>query len=288
MRKYLILLFFLPSVAVAQPIRGIACLHCLHPNATKSRTEILSVLRQAGLQRVAINFLVDGSFGFNVTGLSDELAGIAPETHVIFYLTNGSSQRDCRRTKVAGVFTKICPKRFRELIKDNEGIRDIYRAVVRNLVPTIVQLNAQGATVYLVPGLEDNLTVAEVVEMYQLAEQELAGVPVRWIRNPCPGCYSGNDSVLPVGFLLERHNTHSGVVGGVISNDGEQLSVSGLKKWAKKSTVNNNMFLAWCAKRQGLGVRGSKRFTKIHPDKRKYQGVSGRAARDLISVLRAP
>ena len=259
-----------PELLSAAP-RGLSCLQCLQPEAREQSVEVIKMLVDSCLKNVAINYLVDGSFSFDESFLQQEIAVLtAGERHlsILFYLSNGPSQRKYPRALLNGYALDMSAEDFRENIKSDESLQAGFRQVVKRLVPTLEFAQAQGAEILLVPMLEDNLDEDAFLTMARLAKAELpVGLNVRFGRNPCPGCSDGADNVVPQGFFRESHNIKnaSRITNGVISNDGNwtelesrfqsgngSVTLDALRDARDASAANGNLFLLWSASRQGL------------------------------------
>lgn len=252
-----------PLVPVA---RGLSCIHCLHPNAFLQAEQLVEVLFESKVQRPVMNFLVDGSFGLDHSVLEDLMFPLTldgREPIAVLYLTNGASQRQCMITPVEGFATNICPREFRDLIQFSPFIRSEYVNLVSSVLPTIDALEAEKIQVIIVPGLEDNLTNSAFDELFALTREALPARPVDYARNPCPGCYSGNETGLPSGVLLETH-TIAPADGEIVTNDGRDVSLEVLSTLRDLSADGQQIFILWDKQRQGLTD------VPVDPDLRDY------------------
>jgi len=259
-----------PELLTTAP-RGLSCLQCLQPEARQQSVEVIKMLVDSCLKNVAINYLVDGSFSFDESFLQQEIAVLtAGGRHltILFYLSNGPSQRKYPRALLNGYALDMSAEDFRENIGSDEALQNGFKRIVKRLVPTLQFAQAQGAEILLVPMLEDNLDEDAFLTMARLVQSQLpADLHVRIGRNPCPGCSDGADNIVPQGFFRESHNIANAarITDGVISNDGkwtelEKLVQSGsggltldeLREARDASAVNGNVFLLWSASRQGL------------------------------------
>lgn len=281
--------------------RGLSCLHCMHPNAQEQVGVLLDVLQQSCLKSPAISYLVDGSFGFSKDRLRSQILELTSggRTPLIqLYLTNGASQRRWDSTPVKSFATTIAPKDFRDDIINDKELRGRIRRQLLTLLPIIEEGSMAGAQFVLVPMLEDNLTRESFEAFVDLIEDTLPReLPFSIGRNPCPGCYSGNDSFVPQGVMTEVHTVRypKSLRDGIVSNDGrdyrrsaDEPGVTNLEELARlrdASDANNSIFILWSGKRQGmLYSEGSPRYPA--PDERKYLIPDKAEQKELVSFLR--
>lgn len=126
--------------------------------------------------------------------------------------------------------------------------------------------------------LEDNLDDESYRRMKQLAQSSL-GSTAQFMRNPCKGCYDGNES-FTFGDGTESHSP--GDVATLESIDGftmdgigfespgdelsGQMSLESAKALKLQAMARNiRYFGIWRKQRQGLGTQ------LIHPDNRVYE-----------------
>lgn len=246
-----------PTLSNTTP-RGLSCLHCMHPKATEQRKVISKIMQDSCLLNLTTNFLVDGTFSFDLNAVLDvvnPLLADGRQLFVTFYLTNGSTQRRWKNTKVNGFATGISPEVFRENIVGNEKVQDAYRDLVTRMLPIIRYLNSKGAKVQLIPALEDNLDDLSFQKMADLTLEVLPDDLLASIgRNPCPKCYQGNTSFVPNGYFHEVHSASPEAVvrDGIITNDGEAASLGQLVAVRDRAAISNSQFVLWSAARQGL------------------------------------
>lgn len=269
-----------------QPI-GVSFIHGLQPQATEQVETLKQALLKSCVRRLAANFLVDGSFGSDFSILSafvSDLSVSGRELHLIMYLQNGSSQRRWKNTAVVGLGGKTEPSKFRDKILHDGGVREQYRALVRRLLPVVDALQATGGTAYFVVGLEDNLQLKHALEVKKIGNEALGGRFVVWVRNPCPGCYSGNDESTDGFDMRERHaqGTAFATASGIVTNDGFDLGREALATLRDAAFAKDNVFLAWDKARQGIPRDG--RY--LEPSKRVYYIPTQGEFDDLVAFLR--
>ncbi len=274
-----------PELLNSSP-RGLACLHCLQPEAREQAVEVVKMLLDSCLQSIAINYLVDGSFSFDEAFLQQSIAVMSSggrHLTVLFYLSNGPSQRKYPEALLDGYALDMSAEEFRKSIVSDRSLQDAFRKIVRRLLPTLEYAQAEGAEILLVPMLEDNLDEEAFVTMAQLVRAELPiGLAVRIGRNPCPGCSDGADDTIPPGFFHESHSLKSAsrISNGVVSNDGKWteleerfhsddggVSIEELREAQALSGNSGNVFLLWSASRQGLYYSQGGRDRRTAPER---------------------
>ncbi len=291
---------------IAAPARGLSCLHCNQPEAGAQPDLIVDLLRRSCLKNVAINYLVDGTFSFNEALLArhiEVLTAFGRRLVVQFYLTNGATQRNWRDTAVTAFGVQMPPEDFRRQILSDFSLQGEYQRIVARLIPIISYARSRGAEVLLVPGLEDNLSNAAFALLVQLAREALPeGMNVHFGRNPCSGCYEGNEDGVPAGVFLEQHTAGANVFvsGGVVTNDGTDympeidaqslgdfaVTLRSLAAVRDQAAQARNVFILWSAERQGLVPQGSS-FIFLPPESRTYEVPDSTEQQDIILFLRA-
>ena len=293
---------FCPYHIEGQPI-GLSCLHCEHPNAYTQALQIAEILRNSCRKQVALSVLTDGTFGSNRNFLGELVRTITQygaKLHLYVYLSNGPWQRRYGRMPNKGFGTNISPEEFRNKIKYDHSLREGYKAIIKYNEPLFDYANKRGASVYVLPMLEDNLDYSSAREMENLVRQTiLPNIQYSLGRNPCPGCYRGNDDSLPVGLFLDQHiNSDSDIIktsNGLVVNDGKDfsfdweypnpnnLSFSRLMSYMDESKHNNNTFIIWNREYQGVAPSN----VLNDPDYREYQLVTIAERDALVEVLRS-
>jgi hypothetical protein len=130
--------------------------------------------------------------------------------------------------------------------------------------------------------LEDNLDASSARAMEALVRETLpTSLPYRLGRNPCRGCYDGNEASTPDDMFRDQHVSRAcsdiSSSNGLVSNDGanfrfpgEEFSApiefGGLFSLAARATAKGNDFVAWKNEFQGRSVDGA----FIAPNKREY------------------
>ena len=280
---------------VELPPRGLSTLHC-NVGAARNQCQVLGdILGRSCIDKPALNYLVDGTFGFDLPGMNHDVYRLTErgrKPHVEFYLMSGPTQRRCHSQTYGGWETKTCPEEFRNKIKYNPQTQEEYRNLYRRLTPLIDNIFSWGGSVSVAIALEDNLDDASASKMIEL----LRGVMdprVKLVRNPCPNCYQGNQAWIPPGVAEEVHKcdpNHFNIISGVVSNDGSSFGFSGdgepcpltlLKSTRNKAGELGNWFFAWSAKYQGLKTGG----TLPPPSGRDYKTPTPPEQQTLVEFL---
>lgn len=289
------------------PPQGLSCLHCTHPKARTQAEELSDILIQSCLKNIAINYLVDGSFGSFEDSEEFLFSQVKKLTRggrhlfLYFYLSNGPWQRSSSNAirSALSPLARISPKEFRKKILSDYATQIRYQLEVRKLLPLIRYAQSKGATVSLIPFLEDNLDRPSYEKLYDLTLDAVpTGLAFSIGRNACRGCFQGNDSYVPAGLFREIHTTSSSGVttrSGVVSNDGksyrfttdnqgeELLPLRSLKKVRDKALQLDNTFVLWSGKFQGRGT--SKHYKVRHPDDRHYPSPTEAEVQEIIDFL---
>ena len=283
--------------------RGLACLHCMQPEARAQAEALAMVLHRSCLKNIAINYLADGSFSFDASLLYNHINLLTQngrQLFLYFYLTNGPSQRRYRSTPIEALGTKISPDEFRKRVLGDAATQVAFQANVKRLIPFIRYANSRGAQVSLVMGLEDNLSRQAFNKLYSLANEALpSDLQVSLGRNACEGCYSGNDGYVPKGAFTEKHLATSSFWDrdGMITNDGQDysspnspgnkflnLTLDDLRGVQERAGALNNAFILWSAERQGLPENS--KSLNIAPKDRVYVVPSYKERLELIEFLK--
>lgn len=263
--------------------RGYAALYLMQPNARAAVEREIETLIAANIKNVYLGVLTDGTFGQDFEYLGNVLRRLsAGGRSVTFaaYLTNGATMRKWDTTSINAGFNRIDPISFRDLIQFDDFIRSRFRELVNEVAPTFdlnTSLNPRNRNIAIVM-LEDNLDDSSYVAMREIA-REVLGDRARFVRNPCPGCYSGN-TMSSAGDGLELHL--AGDIPQLSSGDGFTLDGTGynfpnesdptrptyeaVKQMLDTGTSRGFAYFGlWRFGRQGL-AQG-----QIHPDRRQFE-----------------
>jgi hypothetical protein len=282
---------------------GISCLQCSHVNAQRQAIQIAETLRDSCRKNIALSVLLDGTFGSN-RDLIGELVRISSEKgarlHLYIYLGNGPWQRRTSGIPNRGFGTGIKPEEFRSRILNDQELRERFRLLIKDAEPLISYANTQGAVVYVMPMLEDNLSYASAREMELITRQTIIPQLTYSLgRNPCPNCYPGNDTSIANGLFMDQHvkypNSTIIAEGGLVTNDGRSfaypweinedlLSFEDLKTLIYKTKLKNSTYLIWRKQYQGL----ISNTVLNDPDSRTYEEITFEQRNALLEILRTP
>lgn len=297
---------------IENPRTGLACLHCTQREARTQARILAEIMVSACIKNVATQYLVDGTFGYSQAFLAEQIATLTQgerNLFLIFFLANGAAQRNWDTTRIEEFGTKISPAEFRERIQNDKALRDEYRAIAARLRPVAEFAIERGATVGLIPQLEDNLSDAAFQAMLELTLDELGDLPVMMGRNKCfaPGyprrrepCVEGSELTVPEGVFPEAHSVgpFALISGGVISNDGieyespalgsvdkAQTTLADIKNFKSVAHAAGNTFILWSGLRQGL-VGNFQANPFPLPSERTYAIPSSEEREELVTFLR--
>lgn len=271
----------LPRVA-GQP-RGYTQLVLMQPQARPSAEAQIENLLKAQVSQVYLGVLTDGTFGWDQSYLENIVRRLNSDGRsltLVLYITNGATMRAWDRTPIDVAFTQTEPAEFRQLIQYDLATRDKFQRLARRVEPIVElnrSLNPANRTI-IIPMLEDNLDADSYRAIRSLTEG-VFGARVDYIRNPCIGCYNGNDSD-PQGDGLESHSPAAILdlgAGDGFSLDGISYNFVGENRPGALST-DTVKSLSEEALRRGLGYFGLWRAERQgvepsmpHPDERTYE-----------------
>jgi len=225
-------------------------LHHAHAQVRK----LVDYLVESEINQPAMNFLADGSFGFSVRFLLEiirKLGRHGRKPHIEFYLSNGPWQRDHEQNRPAlgqGFGTDLTRQEFMTKIQTDLQYQAQFQGLAARLIPAInAVLNHHGGQVYIVPMLEDNIDLTTFNTMLQLASVALAGLSVRFGRNPATG-----DKTIPPGCFEEVHALDGDKPSdGIYTNDGPYSDFGTLVHFRNAARAHDSMFIAFSGKNQG-------------------------------------
>ena len=287
------------GVELTGQARGYAMLYLMHPRARNTVERELQAMLDSKVRELFLGVLVDGTFGSDFDYLSSVVQRISLQGRVLYlalYLTNGPTQRAYDVTDIDVAFNKIEPGDFRYKIQNDSNIRSQFLSIVRKakqIFDINKRLNPQNVNIAVMM-LEDNLDSNSYQAMRLLARSVL-GNNVIYMRNPCPGCYEGNDSYA-FGDRVEIHDPS--VILSLEKDDGFSMDGKGL---LYEDEVGNGVppnvtevlmaqamesklayFALWRAARQGLYVG-----KRLHPDNRNYEVPTPEQLEVEIELLRS-
>lgn len=190
--------------------RGYAMLYALQPEARPVVEANMAALLGAQVREPFIGVLVDGTFGKDFGYLRELIQRLNTDgrnLHLALYLANGPAQRRSRPPYEAP-FVRSSPEEFRrEIRRSNSDAQIEYLKILsdaRRLFEYNILTNPDSKN-YAVVMLEDNLERDSFRAMSILAREQVGAVATI-IRNPCKGCYAGNDDE-SLGFGVEEHHS---------------------------------------------------------------------------------
>jgi len=280
--------------------RGLACLHCMQPEAEAQRKLLTDIMRRSCLRNLATNVLVDGSFGEDfspVYSIIDELT-TNRSLELTLYLLNGPSQRRYKTTPIKGIFTKMAPEDFRSLLKAQETrLLAVLQQHFQAVLEVVDYARSKGVYVKIIPMLEDNLDAESFNQLVRILTPMLeTRLDVRIGRNPCSGCYPGNDEQRGDEIFGEFHSffpvTEELTPGDLLTNDGKSYSLnrdarnylgklSGLQEQAERVEAS---FILWTAEFQGLA--SNNQGVNIAAKDRSYLEPSAKHQTKILKFLR--
>jgi hypothetical protein len=177
--------------------RGYTMLYAMQPEARAVVESQIQTLLSAKIREIHIGVLIDGFFGPDFSYLKDiirRLSGDERSLTLSLYLSNGPTMRRWREQRFNSLFARIDPDEFRQRIRREQLLRAQFIAVAiqaRDIFRYNESLSPENSNIAVVM-LEDNLDALAYRAMRDLALQEI-GTLADFVRNPCLGCYSGND-----------------------------------------------------------------------------------------------
>lgn len=177
--------------------RGYTMLYAMQPEARPVVEAHVQALLGSRVRQLYIGVLIDGFFGRDFAYLRDVISRLSDEDRSLtlaLYMTNGATMRKWRTTPVDELFTRINPEEFRREIRWNQRLRAEFLAVAiqaRELF-RFNQAQGTGNSNVAIVMLEDNLDVAAYRSMREIAAEQVGSI-AGFVRNPCLGCFKGND-----------------------------------------------------------------------------------------------
>ncbi|MEZ4753509.1 MAG: hypothetical protein R3A13_04260 [Bdellovibrionota bacterium] len=277
--------------------RGYVILNLMQLNARESVRMQLSTMYHARVKHLFLAVLIDGTFGWDFTWFASvirELNADGRHLTLALYLSNGPTMRQFDSTPIRTTFSRMSPDEFRSRIRFDPTVRSQYVGLAKR-AQQIFNLNKQANpanTNLAVVQLEDNLDDDSYIAARDLAQQALAD-DVLIVRNPCLGCWDGNDAdghgdprefhnpgelalFGGIGFTLDGTGFHHNFESGSSPNID---SVRGLMDQSMQRGVR--YFGLWRKDRQGL-----QSGTGVHPDQRIYAVPSRQQIDAEIELLR--
>ena len=279
--------------------RGYLMLSLMQPQARQTIELQIQNLIDASIENVFLGVLTDGTFDRDFNYLQQILTRLNSAGRRItlsLYITNGATMRSFDTSPITAGFSKIEPKKFRDLILNDSDTQTKFKKLTQDVAPIFLQnksLSPFNRNIAIVM-LEDNLTKTSYLAMRKIAA-EVLGDLVTFVRNPCPGCYDGNDSDA-AGDAIEFHgeSVFSQIKqGDAFTFDGAQfLYPSEAEIGTPFSTASNLIKQAedrgvsyvglWRADWQGLSLGA-----QVHPINRPYHVPTLRELESDQELLRS-
>jgi hypothetical protein len=280
--------------------RGFKMLPLMHPRARPMvEVQIETVLRSQ-IQQIYLGVLVDGTFSLDLDYLMaviQRLNAGARELTLVLYFVSGPTMRDYDTTPIITPFSRTDPFEFRELIRFDPRTKFRFESMVRRMIPAL-KLNRSlkpGNRSIAIVMLEDNLDAPAYRAMRESARAVL-GPDIELMRNPCVGCWDGNDGD-PQGNPVELHAPTSPAALGRqdgYTMDGAGYIFPGERRLPREYSIEEtfalidatmargvSFFGLWRARRQGI-IGGE----LVHPDTRNYEVPTPEQSEIEIQLLR--
>ncbi len=292
------------------PPQGISCLQCTHANAREQADALTDLLLESCLRNISVSYLVDGSFGAAsefedfLKGQIEKLTTGDRSLFLYLYFGNGPWQRRSRNGKLlqdAPYLATLSPREFRAGITSDFDVQYEYQKSIVELHSLLRYASARGSQLAVIPMLEDNLDDQSFETLYELTLDALPlDVPVSILRSACSGCFPGNDDGLPDGVGRDIHTANASSVrerDGLVTNDGTpfrfasdteniaKLTLSDLAPVRDRALSQNNAFLLWSARYQGLDRGPNRRNEMVNPNNRIFPLPTADEAIEIINFL---
>lgn len=218
--------------------RGYTMLYAMQPEARAVVETQVGALLAARIREPYIGVLIDGTFGRDFTYLKQIIERLSVDDRaltVVLYLSNGPHMKKGRDSVSEALFSKIEPVEFRSRIRREALLQNQFEAVAvqaRDIFNYSLSVNPANSNIAIVM-LEDNLEVASYRVMRDLAAKHVGDI-ADFIRNPCVGCYEGNDDAL-LGNAREEHEISRFQV--LRAGDGFSLDGVGFRYPTSRDTV---------------------------------------------------
>lgn len=274
--------------------RGYTMLYAMQPEARTVVETNVETLLSARVREPHIGVLIDGTFGRDFAYLRDIIERLSIDGRALtlaLYLANGATMRKWRETPIDALFTRIDPTDFRQRIRRDKQLQAQFLAVVlqaKSIFEYNISLNPGNTNVAIVM-LEDNLDSLAYRTMREIASAELGSL-AGFIRNPCVGCYEGNDDItlgdpreehqLDRYTLLERGDAYSldGVGFAYPDGSGSGLAPAQLLDLMRNSYSRGLRYVGlWRHAWQGLGIGGGnprpdvRNYVASNPDQQEFE-----------------
>ncbi len=281
--------------------RGYTMLYAAQPQARAVVEEQVAALLEARIREPYVGILIDGTFGRDdayLQSIIQRLSADGRQLVLALYLANGPTMRDYHVTSIDTPFSRIEPGSFRARIVEEFQLQESYAEVAvqaRELFRFSQGVNPANKNIAVVM-LEDNLNRSSYGVMREIARSALDGSNFTIVRNPCVGCFRGNDGD-SLGDASEEHQMSRFSLlmqGDGFSLDGtgfsypeaaeqEGLSSAAVLQLMRDSVQRRLRYVGlWRAAWQGV-VPG---VDNLHPSQRSYRASNAAQRAFEIAVLR--
>lgn len=280
--------------------RGYSMLYAMHPKARKVSEIQVQNLINARIREPYIAVLIDGTFSKDYNFLKSLIKKLNRNQRILtlaLYISNGPTMRKFDSTPIETDFSKIDPFEFREKIKWNSEVRLKYTKLVEEaniLFSYNKSLNRKNINI-AIPMLEDNLQRDSYFIMKGIVENNVFPNTII-IRNPCKGCYPGNDNDR-LDANKEEHEMK--FFDTLTQGDGFTFDGHGFnyphKKFPNATSVKDTEAIMNLSLQRGLRYVGLWQFSwqgllntevTVHPNDRNYIIPTERELEYEIEVLR--
>lgn len=270
-------------------------MHCFANQA--QCLKLCDILYDSQIRNVAINFIADGSFGYNATSYRycvDKLSSGGRSLVVLLYVHSGPGARrweSYKRLKIKSWAAGIRPEFINQKLLADQEFRDSYQNHLKaNVRPLVRYAVASGAHV-AIGWLEDNFTRLSFNMILMLTEQVLDEFQIEYVRNPVVL----RAGAIPLRVVRETHSLSiaSMPLNGWVFNDGEgfkflserpkdgEQSLADMRDIRHAAFDRGNIFILWIGQYQG---DNGKRI--INPRKRRYRLPKRSERAEIIQLLR--
>jgi hypothetical protein len=281
--------------------RGYAMLYAMQPQARFVVEQQVKNLLESRIREVYISVLIDGTFGQDFPYLQSIIQRLSADRErnltLALYLSNGPTMRKWDQTPIRTAFSQYEPREFRRRIMWDERIKAQFKENIDhaiNIFSYNLSVNPKNKNIVFAM-LEDNLDRDSYFLMRSQVESNI-GKLARFMRNPCEGCYGGNNSD-GLGAHIEEHHPSlfaklgqldSFTLDGIgfdypNSNTGNPMPADQVIQIMNIGLQKGLSFIGlWQPKWQGLGSSD----TSVHPDQRPYLPSSKSELEFEVKLLR--
>ncbi len=278
-----------------RPVRGLSTMHCFANQ--EQCLKLCDVLYDAKIKNIAINFIADGSFGYNLTSYRycvDKLTSGGRNLTAIIYAHSGPGARrwhHYKRLKIKSWASGIRPEFINARLRNDPSFRESYQANLKTRVKPLVDYGRASGAHVAIGWLEDNFTNRTFKVILNLTSEVFKDYPIEYVRNPL--FYTAGS--IPSGVVRE---THSLAIPGIpanswVFNDGEGFkflherprdddrSLADIYEVRKAAEQRGSSFILWVGQYQGDNGK-----IVVNPLQRKYRLPKRSERREILQFLR--